>query len=163
MRIDPLNVSVLIENFQVTVETQGQGMRKIGLEEMRTNRKWFVGSNLLFESEDPQILIAVPEGEIWKKIRVEYRICRKEIERLRPYKEVLDSEYAERQKRMQERLQSELEEQNNLLKESMDKLEHQENLLRLYRDKLQYIESSKIYRGLLKNKVDKQELWEELK
>lgn len=64
---------------------------------------------------------------------------------------------------MQERLQSELEEQNNLLKESMDKLEHQENLLRLYRDKLQYIESSKIYRGLLKNKVDKQELWEELK
>ena len=58
---------------------------------------------------------------------------------------------------MQERLQSELEEQNNLLKESMDKLEHQENLLRLYRDKLQYIESSKIYRGLLKNKVDKQE------
>ena len=163
VRIDPLNVSVLIENFQVTVETQGQGMRKIGLEEMRTNRKWFVGSNLLFESEDPQILIAVPEGEIWKKIRVEYRICRKEIERLRPYKEVLDSEYAERQKRMQERLQSELEEQNNLLKESMDKLEHQENLLRLYRDKLQYIESSKIYRGLLKNKVDKQELWEELK
>ena len=158
IRIDPLNVSVLIEELQVTVEVAGEGLRRIRLEEMRTNRKWFVGSNLLFESEDPQILIRVPEGEIWNKIRVEYRICRKQMERLRSYKEVLDSVYAEQQKKLQEKIS----EQNDLLKESIRKLEQQERLLNLYKDKLEYIESSKIYKSLLKNKIDKQKIWEEL-
>ena len=113
---------------------------------------------MLFESEDPQILIRVPEGEIWNKIRVEYRICRKQMERLRSYKEVLDSVYAEQQKKLQEKIS----EQNDLLKESIRKLEQQERLLNLYKDKLEYIESSKIYKSLLKNKIDKQKIWEEL-
>lgn len=158
VRIDPLNVSVLIEGLLIVVDTGENGVRRIHLEEMQTNRKWFVGSTLLFEAEDPQILIRVPEGETWKKIRVEYKICRKRLENLRLYKEVLDNEFAERQRKLQEKL----EEQNQLLKEGIGKLEQQEKLLRLYRDKLAYIESSKFYKGLLKSKVDKQKLWEEL-
>ncbi len=156
IRIDPLNVSVLLEDLHITVGTE-HGFREIRPEEMRTNRLGDTGETFLFETEDPQVILTVPEGESWRSIRVEFRILQKRVDQLGSYKAVLEQEFEKQLRKLSDQcssLEGQLSEREQRLKENAEKLEQQERQIARYRDKLTCIEHSRIYKTLLKSKID---------
>ena len=60
-------------------------------------------------------------------------------------------------------LKAKIEEQGQLLHESAKRFVELEELLQLYKDKLNYIENTRAYRSLLKQKVEQIHLWDKLK
>ena len=56
-----------------------------------------------------------------------------------------------------------LEEKEQLLTECVHRISDYEEIIQLQKDKLAYIENTKAYQALLKNKVDNIRLWDRLK
>lgn len=117
------------------------------------------GSDVIFKSKDPQILIKIPKEEKWKKIRFRYEVLLADLEKSEPYVQI----YRKKDEVSREKLKSKVEEQGALLHESAMRFAEMKELLQMYKDKLNYIENTRIYRTLLQAKVEQIHLWDKLK
>ena len=154
IRIDPLNTSVMIRMIYMEADTT-EGIRKITIEQTEQNANTCAGNDLVFKSSDPQILLRVLEGEQWTSIRIKYEILFSELKNAEPYLQLC--------KKREEELKEKIEEQGHLLHASAKRFVELEELLQLYKDKLNYIENTRAYRSLLKQKVEQIHLWDKLK
>ena len=154
IRIDPLNTSVMIRMIYMEADTT-EGIRKITIEQTEQNANTCAGNDLVFKSSDPQILLRVLEGEQWTSIRIKYEILFSELKNAEPYLQLC--------KKREEELKEKIEEQGQLLHASAKRFVELEELLQLYKDKLNYIENTRAYRSLLKQKVEQIHLWDKLK
>lgn len=154
IRIDPLNTSVMIRMIYMEADTT-EGIRKITIEQTENNANTCEGNDLVFKSRDPQILLGILEGEQWTSIRVKYEILFSQLHNAEPYLQLC--------KKREEELKAKIEEQGQLLHESAKRFVELEELLQLYKDKLNYIENTRAYRSLLKQKVEQIHLWDKLK
>lgn len=154
IRIDPLNTSVMIRMIYMEADTT-EGIRKITIEQTEQNANTCAGNDLVFKSSDPQILLRVLEGEQWTSIRIKYEILFFELKNAEPYLQLC--------KKREEELKEKIEEQGQLLHASAKRFVELEELLQLYKDKLNYIENTRAYRSLLKQKVEQIHLWDKLK
>lgn len=154
IRIDPLNTSVMIRMIYMEADTT-EGIRKITIEQTEQNANTCAGNDLVFISSDPQILLRVLEGEQWTSIRIKYEILFSELKNAEPYLQLC--------KKREEELKEKIEEQGQLLHASAKRFVELEELLQLYKDKLNYIENTRAYRSLLKQKVEQIHLWDKLK
>lgn len=154
IRIDPLNTSVMIRMIYMEADTT-EGIRKITIEQTVQNANTCAGNDLVFKSSDPQILLRVLEGEQWTSIRIKYEILFSELKNAEPYLQLC--------KKREEVLKEKIEEQGQLLHASAKRFVELEELLQLYKDKLNYIENTRAYRSLLKQKVEQIHLWDKLK
>ena len=154
IRIDPLNTSVMIRLIYMEADTT-EGIRKITIEQTEQNANTCAGNDLVFKSSDPQILLRVLEGEQWTSIRIKYEILFSELKNAEPYLQLC--------KKREEELKEKIEEQGQLLHASAKRFVELEELLQLYKDKLNYIENTRAYRSLLKQKVEQIHLWDKLK
>lgn len=154
IRIDPLNTSVMIRMIYMEADTT-EGIRKITIEQTEQNANTCAGNDLVFKSSDPQILLRVLEGEQWTSIRIKYEILFSELKNAEPYLQLC--------KKREEVLKEKIEEQGQLLHASAKRFVELEELLQLYKDKLNYIENTRAYRSLLKQKVEQIHLWDKLK
>lgn len=154
IRIDPLNTSVMIRMIYMEADTT-EGIRKITIEQTVQNANTCAGNDLVFKSSDPQILLRVLEGEQWTSIRIKYEILFSELKNAEPYLQLC--------KKREEELKEKIEEQGQLLHASAKRFVELEELLQLYKDKLNYIENTRAYRSLLKQKVEQIHLWDKLK
>lgn len=154
IRIDPLNTSVMIRMISMEADTT-DGIRKITIEQTENNANTCAGNDLVFKSSDPQILLNISEGDQWTCIRIKYEILFSELKNAEPYLQLC--------KKREEELKEKIEEQGQLLHESAKRFVELEELLQLYKDKLNYIENTRAYRSLLKQKVEQIHLWDKLK
>lgn len=158
IRIDPLDTEVMLHIICFEAETD-DGIRKITLDQTENNICLCSGSDVIFKSKDPQILIKIPKEEKWKKIRFRYEVLLADLEKSEPYVQI----YRKKDEVSREKLKSKVEEQGALLHESAMRFAEMKELLQMYKDKLNYIESTRIYRTLLQAKVEQIHLWDKLK
>lgn len=162
IRIDPYNGTVLIDVKCLEVETD-KTIRKLSQDEYLSNVSLKQENIWLFRGDDPQIIIDISKIKELKKIIFEYEVIEDGMETL--VKMVQNNDKKELQK-LQSRIQEVealSEGQARLLNQSAHRLVEYENTIQLLKDKLAYIEGTKVYRTLLKDKVDKIDLWDAIK
>lgn len=162
IRIDPYNGAVLIDVKCFEVETD-KTIRKLSQDEYLSNISLKQENIWLFRGDDPQIIIDISKEKKWKTIIFEYEVIEDGMETL--IKTIQNNDKKELQK-LQSRIQEVealAEGQARLLNQSAHKLVEYENTIQLLKDKLAYIEGTKVYRTLLKDKVDKIDLWDAIK
>ena len=151
LRIDPLNVSAVIRmrKFYFSKVT---GNEAIKMEDVLHNGWRGQDDIWIFENDDPQILIPLKPEDAVSKIYCEFEILMTNMEAyqgyINPYKEKLQMFKHSEAGRMT-RLVEEQRVQN-------------QRIVHLLKDKLAYIEGTKLYKLLLKKKVDAISIWDEI-
>ncbi|MDD7218782.1 MAG: hypothetical protein PUI16_02145 [Clostridia bacterium] len=151
IRIDPSNNASIIRILRFEAETDSE-IWNLSEDEYDVNGMKIPGNYLIFTKEDPQIIIPVQREKNWKKIRFEYVIEYSGFEDIRDLFDMLDSYCKSRIGKLQDKVQ-----------EQSDQLSQCAEIIHLQQDKLSYIEGTKVYRALLKNKVDSIHVWDQLK
>ena len=151
LRLDPLNASVVIQMRRFYF-TKALGNEDIKLEDVLHNGIHGQDGIWIFDNADPQIVITLPPQKKFEKFVCEFEILLTNMEAypsyLNPYKEQL-----------QVFKHSEAGRMTRLVGEQQVEVQRTIDLLK---DKLAYIEGTKVYKLLLKKKVDAISIWDEI-
>lgn len=137
VRIDPLNTACTVQLNQIYLETES-GRKDIKPSEILTNADGVYNNHFEFSGEDPQIIIGNLNNEKWKSITVDFYILQ--------YK---NSE-------------GDIKISEGHVSEILQTLNQQNEYIRQLKAKMRYIENTKIYGLLLKDKVNKIKDWDTL-
>lgn len=130
VRMDPLNMACAVQIKEICLETEN-GKRYIRTDEILTNADEVYGGLYKFTGEDPQIIITNSENEKWRRITFDFYIL-----------------YYKNNK-------GDIRVSEDYISEMFKELQLQKKEMRLLKAKMAYIEKSKIYGLLLKDKADK--------
>ncbi|MCI6997407.1 MAG: hypothetical protein MR936_11615 [Eubacterium sp.] len=164
IRIDPTEGASMIKVLRFEAETDHEVVNLME-NEYESNMLNRYDNYLIFTCKDPQIIIPVQKNRHWKRIIFEYRIEYIHLEHMTLFFDVMQSFCQREVKKWQDKAKEKQEvsdEQSRLLNECAHKISDCEEIIQLQKDKLAYIESTKAYQTLLKNKVDAMHLWDRL-
>lgn len=130
VRIDPLNMPCAIQIKELSLETD-QGRCEVRINEMLTNAGDIYDGLFEFQGSDPQMILMNAENENWKRLTVDFQILY--------YKNN----------------EGDIKISEEHISDILKNLHQQKEDIRLLKAKMKYIESTKAYGLLLKDKVNK--------
>ena len=165
IRIDPTEGASMIQVLRFEAESDTE-VYNIMDSEYESNHFDRYEDYIIFTCGDPQIILPIQKTHKWKNIIFEYKIVYNNLDNMELFFYVMRSVCKREIKKWQDKTREKqelLEEKEQLLTECAHRISDYEEIIQLQKDKLAYIENTKAYQALLKNKVDNIRLWDRLK